>query len=237
MTGTIQSNLINGELINGDDFIITTAAGFPVLRNDATSHQLSLGFSEVSVQHAGLSVLRTRAAASGGLQVNNTATGSGFERVLTESDLNGVGTSDFLTLASDFIVNNSIGETPSGWSYTFLAGVQYSVKIVAFMENPAAASGLRLYFSGSSDVQIYNTNTIRTDPVTADNAEMRTIFSSGGGGWLIGDTGGPMGAVIETAVLCTANKTMDFIFGQSPATVGNSILKQGSFVQITRMTA
>ncbi len=39
--------------------------------------------------HAGSSVTQTASAASGGLEVNNLATGGGFERVLTTSDLGG----------------------------------------------------------------------------------------------------------------------------------------------------
>ena len=38
------------------------------------------------LSHAGSNVARTRAIASGGLEVNNTLTGGGFERVLTTSD-------------------------------------------------------------------------------------------------------------------------------------------------------
>ena len=44
----------------------------------------------LSGYHAGVEVTKTLAATSGGLQVNNTLTGAGFERVLTASDLIGL---------------------------------------------------------------------------------------------------------------------------------------------------
>jgi hypothetical protein len=42
---------------------------------------------DVDLFYAGAAVVQTLAAASGGLQVNNTLTGAGFERVLTASDV------------------------------------------------------------------------------------------------------------------------------------------------------
>jgi hypothetical protein len=42
--------------------------------------------AEVRLDFAGVSVMRTLAAASGGLEANNTLTGAGFERVLTIAD-------------------------------------------------------------------------------------------------------------------------------------------------------
>lgn len=259
MTAAIESDVSNGVLFLGDDFRVTTSAGFPALQHlkadginvetalqlgvasanlyhNDSGNQVSVGSTNVNLQHFGLQVARTTTAAAGGLLVDNGLTGAGFERVLTESDLV-AGGSEFLTLSADFTINNSGGATPAGWSYTFLSGVQYAVKVVAFMENPAAAAALVLFFSGSTDVDIYNTHTLRIDPAGSNNAQLNTIISSLGGGWSIADTGGDMGAVIETVVLCSANKTMSFLFGQSPATVGNSTLKRGSYVQITRLTA
>jgi hypothetical protein len=50
------------------------------------------GLGKVQLQKAGADVLRTVSAATGGVEVNNTSTGGGFERVLTTSDLGGGGT-------------------------------------------------------------------------------------------------------------------------------------------------
>jgi hypothetical protein len=46
--------------------------------------------TDVKLFHAGTEVLRTLAVASGGLEIDNQATGAGFERVLTTADLGGV---------------------------------------------------------------------------------------------------------------------------------------------------
>jgi len=72
----------------GGDVLLkgTTAAGVNrnLLRGDPDA--------DVALYNAGVIVAQTLAAASGGLQANNTLTGAGLERVLTASDLGGGGT-------------------------------------------------------------------------------------------------------------------------------------------------
>lgn len=62
----------------------TSAAG--VLEDDWITMVIN---GAVAVFFNGANVAQTMAAASGGLQVNNTLTGGGFERVLTASDISG----------------------------------------------------------------------------------------------------------------------------------------------------
>jgi len=55
--------------------------------------------ADVKLYQAGIEVSRTLTAAAGGFEVNNTLTGGGFERVLTEADVNAkhVGTTAIMT--------------------------------------------------------------------------------------------------------------------------------------------
>lgn len=85
---------------------------------DASSRELWL-------YHAGVRVADTRSAATGGLFVNNQATGAGFERVLTTADLGGGGVTDHGALTGlgddDHPQYGAIAsaETISGiWDYT-----------------------------------------------------------------------------------------------------------------------
>ena len=75
-------NLVNGGLVN----IRADNAG-------GTERDLIVADpdDDVALFDAGTEVARTLPAASGGFEANNTATGAGFERVLTTSDLTGAG--------------------------------------------------------------------------------------------------------------------------------------------------
>jgi hypothetical protein len=93
------------------------ASGSPQLRNIAASATVptlipskafatsGIGLNatgEVSIIGIGVELARSVAAASGGLQANNTSTGGGLERVLTTSDLVGPAFPEYLFRATDF---------------------------------------------------------------------------------------------------------------------------------------
>lgn len=72
---------IAGQIHGGNIVITAEDAG-------GTSRNILIGDpdSDVKLYHVGTEVARTLTAANGGMEVNNTDTGGGFERVLTESD-------------------------------------------------------------------------------------------------------------------------------------------------------
>lgn len=62
------------------------------LRSSSTGNTLTVSTSAISAGNgSGVNYFQTVAAASGGLQVNNTSTGAGLERVLTTSDIQATG--------------------------------------------------------------------------------------------------------------------------------------------------
>jgi hypothetical protein len=72
---------------------------------------------DVKLFDAGVEVLRTLPAASGGAEANNTATGAGFERVLTTSDLGGgaaLNTHTGITTITGLISGKTYLVTPYG---------------------------------------------------------------------------------------------------------------------------
>lgn len=78
-----NTNLLIDQLSNGDNIYLRS------YDLGGTQRNLIVGDPDdnVSLYYAGALVTRTAAAASGGLEANNTLTGAGFERVLTASDL------------------------------------------------------------------------------------------------------------------------------------------------------
>lgn len=89
-SGAIGANIIfdggtNGDIeINGEGDVLISV-------NGGTENAIScLQNAEVRLYHNNVQAARTLVAASGGLEANNLATGAGFERVLTTSDLGGV---------------------------------------------------------------------------------------------------------------------------------------------------
>ncbi len=109
------ANVINGQPIEfrGDDF-----GGTPRVLILADPDD------DVKLFDVGVEVFRTLPAASGGAEANNTATGAGFERVLTTADLAAAGAVIF----TGFIPANGIGEVvPAGWSAANTGTGTYSV--------------------------------------------------------------------------------------------------------------
>ena len=92
-SGAVTTAQINSNagLITIDGLTATAGFGLIIRTRDSggTARILIRGNAnnDVELYHAGTEVFRTVAAASGGAEANNTATGAGFERVLTTSDL------------------------------------------------------------------------------------------------------------------------------------------------------
>lgn len=84
----------------------------------------------------GTLVTRTVGAASGGLEVNNTSTGGGFERVLTTADISAAGS--FLTdsIASDLTITDAT--LAACLSVTTVANTNYSVEAHLSVSSPVA---------------------------------------------------------------------------------------------------
>jgi len=95
--GTVANSLLTWDAVSGDwdefkELAISFSGGLTTfLSEDSVGAQVTSltidGDADVALFFDGAEVMRTLAAASGGLEANNTLTGAGFERVLTTSDL------------------------------------------------------------------------------------------------------------------------------------------------------
>ena len=99
----------------------------------------------VTVFHNGTAMARTALAASGGLEVNNTVTGAGFERALTVSDLV-VAPVMVLLAANKTMTSTETLTDVTGFTATTLASTRYKFRIVLFVQSGTAGTnpGLRL---------------------------------------------------------------------------------------------
>ncbi len=85
-SGTIRT-ILSG---NPDASTILTAAGNLQLSvNNTEACLLAIANGQTEIMFNNIGTARTVVAASGGMQVNNTSTGAGYERVLTTADLGG----------------------------------------------------------------------------------------------------------------------------------------------------
>lgn len=192
----------------------------------------------------GLEVARTVTAANGGFEVNNTSTGSGFERVLTESDLGG-GFNAAQT--ATFTVNNT--DSPSlitGMSVTtpsLSIGDTLVVEIYLRGDQPTLAAGVRTQLDvtsgavagqGTWEFTMWNGASVGV-PVTdgyqwhIQNNVISAVelFDTNGAGASVNDAWTAHGyAVIEKTAL-NGPITVQVKGAQKTATVGNTRFLQG----------
>lgn len=116
---------------------------------------LTLAGSQVVVQDDGTSVARSLAAASGGLEVNNTLTGAGFERVLTTSDIGGsyvtTNTAQSITATKTFTARQAIQIGTAGTPPTLRLGADNGGTTITNNVTKAFSVSAPPYASGTDD--------------------------------------------------------------------------------------
>ena len=116
--------------------------------------------ADITMYHAGSSVVQTHTAATGGLFINNTLTGGGFERVLTTSD----GAGGSLTTGDSSIV---ITDTGTDGTATFTMD---STAVLTITDTVAT-------FQNGLDITLNTGSTLTVTDLSSD----RVVFTTTGG--------------------------------------------------------
>ena len=104
---------IGGDIIQGKADATTVAElninplGGNVIMGVFTGYSVAVRPSDVELRHGGQAVVRTTTPGNGGIYVNNNVTASGFERVLTESDLAPASQTQTIYLTADESFTNT----------------------------------------------------------------------------------------------------------------------------------
>lgn len=249
MTGAIESNVSGGTLFLGDDYRVSTLAGFPslqkmnvdgvtvesqiqlaassaVVAHESSSNSLNVGSTNVSLVHAGNSVATSDTPANGGLLVNNQETGAGFERVLTESDKAPVTQSYVVTSA---VTVNNIGISRIVASeMTMVAGVYYRLTIIGSI-NDSNGTGFSLGFRDTGLSLILRTGSFLCKTGLSISYDQLVTYA------VINKTSG--GATryftLEATVSSAGTGSYYLYFGQQTPAAVDTILNSGTTVTLT----
>ena len=201
---------------------------------------------DVSLFHANNEVVRTVTAGNGGLEANNTETGAGFERVLTESDLSGaagtsVGAIRTTALSRTSTTTNTDDPVLSG--FPLQPSAEYVVECVAIFDgNGSSAAGFR--WNWDFNGQLANVETIagRANSIQQDNSsinEMSYQFAQLGTKSTFDNNTIDETLMIHMGVVTqsdyVADTDMDFQWAQGTNSVNDTRIQEGSYVLVTRV--
>lgn len=182
-------------------------------------------------------VARTLTPAAGGLSANNTLTGAGLERVLTESDISAA--PSYVEQSSDDSVNNSTSLVPSELVLTNVPTGHYRIDLVISARDVSVTGcGMR--------VQLAFTGAGTSNPMHG------TLKRFAGSGTLDTNIQGAVSALFQFPLLNTGSSSTEFImvgycdiisgtnsitveFAQDTAQVGQLDFEENSFMAMTRL--
>ena len=166
----VDENFYVENRIRGGDIYLTAARaadGVPV------TCAVANGDGGLTAYWLGNSVMRTVLASSGGLEVNNTATGAGFERVLTTSDAGGGGQVDSIVAGTAITVNAGDPVNPTvnfdtTAPLTFFAQMQFQNAVRLRYTTAAADSpGVGQIHASADDIFFVDDNGVSTSMIAA----------------------------------------------------------------------
>lgn len=125
--------------------IVRSTGNLQLVVNNTEEALLAIANGLVSISHNNIAMARTVIAASGGLQVNNTVTGAGFERVLTTGDL---GLTPPIVLLDDEQIQFGTGtDVTMDWN-----GTEFDIEFAASASIMRLRDGAQLRFMSPNDV-------------------------------------------------------------------------------------
>ena len=212
--------------------IVQTSAGASV---EDTWIEMSLN-ADVALFYDNTEVARTKTAATGGFEVNNTQTGAGFERVLTESDIVAGGDlfkfkdantarASTTTLADDddlfgFALEANTFYAIEAWldfsSSSATPGMRWAFQVSQANQDSAYSYSKELQAGGISGVAVTSVTSIITETMAA--SDMTAIKIKG---------------MIYTH--STNDPTVDFQWAQNVSSAGNTLLNRGSWIKFTKL--
>ena len=210
---------------------------------DGNIHILAAG--DVVLDRAGgTTVAQTITAATGGLQVNNTLTGAGLERVLTLSDLGGLGIKAADTTRSSDIVPSDDPDM----SIAITATGTYEVEALLFYTGANASSAgdmsVGLHYTSTLSatgtflsVTAYEVDTALTAPIDFDSTHDSTqITTTTFQTTIFASTTTTERTLRWTGVLeVTGAGTLSIQWSQNSSDANGTIMLAGSFLRIKRL--
>ena len=201
---------------------------------------------DVALFDAGVEVARTLPAASGGFEANNTLTGAGFERVLTESDLGSTGNSTE-TFSGILTADGKTASTATQALHTVSYGPSsaniahtYSGVLFSFNSTVGTNPGARFQINGNGGTYGDNYGVFNTHRTDTDQRQTDEISVGGAGtsitnipvGGLTGVTAHTYEGVIEPS----ANSQTSTVRGGQNITNGGSptLFLRGSRFRVDR---
>ena len=186
---------------------------------------------DVALFDAGTEVARTLPAASGGWEVNNTLTGGGFERALTESD--GFAFRAILA-AQDSKTNSTTLTGLSGFSTTLAASTRYRFKLVLWVSSGTAGTNpgfkIRADYSGTQSsteghVLVHQSGSLRNALRGLPDITITTLYA--------GTTADEAMCVYEGFIETITTGTLEIQWAQDTAGGGTATsIEEGSSVEV-----
>lgn len=194
--------------------------------------------SDVQLYQAGTAVVRTTTAANGGLEANNTSTGTGWERVLTTGDISAVSgptLSTFLTSDQSYTSTTTLANIP-GFSLAGLAAsTRYRFRLVLYVESSTAGTnpGLRLRADYTGATLGSSEGRIRTYRNAGLQESLRGLTDSTITGMSAGTTTDEVQLIWEGTITTAASgATVQFQAAQNTSNATATTIKAGSYLEI-----
>ena len=192
--------------------------------------------ADVKLYQAGTEVARTETSANGGFEVNNTSTGSGFERVLTESDHT---PSETMITTSTQSVSSSTTFTDDAQLQGFVleANTSYIIDGSLNIVMNAASMGVKIRMNvASGGIDLNNdivSGILIADAQTPEGYSSQAV-SNGVvfTGWNGGVTQLNFSQHVETT---GSGATLDFQWAQQTSNGSNLTMYAGSWIRATKV--
>ncbi len=255
----VQLTNLNGIVVGSLGFYSSTDltftsdnhGGLLILQGEDTGGTNRLLFqgdpdSNTQLYQVGTSVARTNTAANGGLEINNTSTGSGWERALTTSDLGAIfltarKASDTTRASTTTLVDDPdlVITTPSTGSYLVEGYLLYN----ATSDSVFGDLKLGFGFTGTSSSTGTGVGFLRYLSSSSSAApEAAVVFNSstinGGAGSSITDiaSGNGVRAIVYNGVLeVTAVGDFSIHWAQASSQVTGTVMRAGSYLRMTEI--
>jgi hypothetical protein len=216
--------------------LLQAAAGSGQIAMQKSTNSVTIDTTDVTLVHLGTDVARTLAAASGGLEANNTLTGAGFERVLTTSD-QGAAAVQHVEQTTDTTVNNSITLVNTQLTFTDVPTGFYRIDGMFLLRDVAVSgSGARIDCSitgadSDSVARLSNKNFSGAGALSFDEQGLATdLFDAIG---LVTGSGTSRFMFIGYVEFISGTNTFTVQFAQNVATVGDLDFEAGSFLSLS----
>ena len=196
---------------------------------------LTADISQTSIFRSNVEIARGIFEGLGGLQVNNTLTGTGLERVLTESD----GTiGEFKT--GNTSRNSTTVRTADPDLVLTLPPGQYVIDYVIFWSQISSAPGLGFDFRAiSGSVSTFQVRGDTDSSVQPTSFPISALSFRAAQGALVAIDGGASGGQRQVAgkvsVVVTATAEIAFFWAQESSSGSNTIVQAGSAMYATRL--